>query len=84
MKRFHIVKKACPVNYALESTRTLDNGVVLRLIHCGGSLTVTAAYEQQLECYDNLRTVAEAAYIEDYLTRKYEGVSADDLPLLTA
>ena len=84
MKRFHIVKKAYPVNYALESTRTLDNGVVLRLIHTGETLAVTAAYEQQLECYDNLRTVAEAAYIEDYLTRKYEGVSADDLPLLTA
>ena len=84
MKRFHIIKKASPVNYALESTRTLDNGVVLRLIHTGETLAVTAAYEQQLECYDNLRTVAEAAYIEDYLTRKYEGVEAADLPLLTA
>ena len=29
MKRFHIIKKASPVNYALESSRTLDNGVVL-------------------------------------------------------
>ena len=84
MKRFHIIKKASPVNYALESSRILDNGVVLRLIHTGETLAVTAAYEQQLECYDNLRTVAEAAYIEDYLTRKYEGVEAADLPLLTA
>ena len=25
MKRFHIIKKASPVNYALESSRTLDN-----------------------------------------------------------
>ena len=33
MKRFTLIKKASPVNYALESTRTLDNGVVLRLIH---------------------------------------------------
>ena len=57
---------------------------LLRLIHTGETLAVTAAYEQQLECYDNLRTVAEAAYIEDYLTRKYEGVEAADLPLLTA
>lgn len=31
MKRFHIIKKASPVNYALESSRTLDNGVVLKL-----------------------------------------------------
>ena len=35
MNRFHIIKKASPVNYALESSRTLDNGVVLKLIHCG-------------------------------------------------
>ena len=84
MKRFHIVKKAYPMNYALESTRTLDNGVVLRLIHCGESLTVTAAYQRELESFDGLRTVAEAAYIENYLTRKYDGVSAADLPLLTA
>ena len=46
MKRFTLIKKAPPVNYALESTRTLDNGVVLRLIHCGDTLTVTAAYEK--------------------------------------
>ena len=74
MKNIRLIKKAAPANYALESTRTLDNGVVLRLIHTG----------ETLECYDNLRTVAEAAYIEDYLTRKYEGVEAADLPLLTA
>ena len=74
MKNIRLIKKAAPANYALESTRTLDNGVVLRLIHTGEALAVTAAYEQQLECYDNLRTVAEAAYIEDYLTSKYEGV----------
>ena len=36
MKRFHIIKKASPVNYALESSRTLDNGVVLKLIHEAG------------------------------------------------
>ena len=84
MKNIRLIKKAAPANYALESTRTLDNGVVLRLIHTGETLAVTAAYEQQLECYDNLRTVAEAAYIEDYLTRKYEGVEAAALPLLTA
>ena len=84
MKRFHITRKASPMNYALESTRTLDNGVVLRLTHCGDQLTVTAAYERELECFDGLRTVSEAAYIEDYLTRKYEGVEAEDLPLLTA
>ena len=83
MKNIRLIKKAAPANYALESTRTLDNGVVLRLIHTGETLAVTAAYEQQLECYDNLRTVADA-YIEDYLTRKYEGVEAADLPLLTA
>lgn len=45
MKRFHIIKKASPVNYALESSRTLDNGVVLKLIHCGETLTVSASYE---------------------------------------
>ena len=84
MKRFHIVKKAYPVNYALESTCTLDNGVVLRLIHCGESLTVTAAYERELESFDGLRTVAEAAYLQASLTRTYDGVSAADLPLLTA
>ena len=84
MKRFTLVKKASPVNYALESTRTLDNGVVLRLIHCGDTLTVTAAYEKQLESFTDLRSVEEAAYIEDYLTRKYSGVDAADLPLLTA
>lgn len=60
MKNIRLIKKAAPANYALESTRTLDNGVVLRLIHTGETLAVTAAYEQQLECYDNLRTVAEA------------------------
>lgn len=75
MKRFTLIKKASPVNYALESTRTLDNGVVLRLIHCGDTLTVTAAYEKQLESFTDLRSVEEAAYIEDYLTRKYEGVA---------
>ena len=58
MKRFHIIKKASPVNYALESSRTLDNGVVLKLIHCGETLTVSA--------------------------RKYSGVDAADLPMLTA
>ena len=84
MKRFTLIKKASPVNYALESTRTLDNGVVLRLIHCGDTLTVTAAYEKQLESFTDLRSVEEAAYIEDYLTRKYSGVDAADLPLLTA
>ena len=31
MKRFHIIKKASPVNYALESSRTLDNGVADRV-----------------------------------------------------
>ena len=71
MKRFHIIKKASPVNYALESSRTLDNGVVLKLIHCG-------------ENFADLRSVEEAAYIEDYLTRKYSGVDAADLPMLTA
>lgn len=84
MKRFTLIKKASPVNYALESTRTLDNGVVLRLIHCGDTLTVTAAYGRQLESFADLRSVEEAAYIEDYLTRKYSGVDAADLPLLTA
>ena len=78
MKRFTLIKKASPVNYAL------DNGVVLRLIHCGDTLTVTAAYEKQLESFTDLRSVEEAAYIEDYLTRKYSGVDAADLPLLTA
>ena len=62
MKRFALIKKASPVNYALESTRTLDNGVVLRLIHCGDTLTVTAAYEKQLESFTDLRSVEEAAY----------------------
>ena len=81
MKRFTLIKKASPVNYALESTRTLDNGVVLRLIHCGDKLTVTAAYEKQLESFADLRSVEEAAYIEDYLTRKYSGVDAADLQL---
>ena len=84
MKRFTLIKKASPVNYALESTRTLDNGVVLRLIHCGDTLTVTATYEKQLESFADLRSVEEAAYIEDYLTRKYSGVDAADLPLLTS
>ena len=84
MKSIRLIKKAAPANYALESTRTLSNGVVLRLLHSGETLTVTAAYEKPLESYDNLHTVAEAAYIEDYLTRKYEGVDAADLPLLTA
>ena len=74
MKRFHIIKKASPVNYALESSRTLDNGVVLKLIHCG----------ETLESFADLRSVEEAAYIEDYLTRKYSGVDAADLPMLTA
>ena len=46
--------------------------------------TVTAAYEKQLESFTDLRSVEEAAYIEDYLTRKYSGVDAADLPLLTA
>ena len=77
MKRFHIIKKASPVNYALESSRTLDNGVVLKLIHCGETLTVSASFA-------DLRSVEEAAYIEDYLTRKYSGVDAADLPMLTA
>lgn len=84
MKTFHIIKKAGPANFALESTRTLDNGVTLRLTHCGESITVTAVYERELETFDGLRTVAEAAYIEDYLSRKYNGVAVDDLPLLTA
>ena len=53
-------------------------------IHCGDTLTVTAAYEKQLESFTDLRSVEEAAYIEDYLTRKYSGVDAADLPLLTA
>ena len=57
MKRFTLIKKASPVNYALESTRTLDNGVVLRLIHCGDTLTVTAAYEKKLESFTDLRSV---------------------------
>lgn len=83
-KNFHIIKKHAPVNYALESQQALDNGVVLRLIHCGDTMTVTASYERTLETFDGLHTVEEAAYIEDYLSRKYEGVSADDLPLLTA
>ena len=78
MKRFHIIKKASPVNYAL------DNGVVLKLIHCGETLTVSASYEKQLESFADLRSVEEAAYIEDYLTRKYSGVDAADLPMLTA
>lgn len=51
MKRFHIIKKASPVNYALESSRTLDNGVVLKLIHCGETLTVSASYEKHLESF---------------------------------
>ena len=84
MKRLHIIKKASPVNYALESSRTLDNGVVLKLIHCGETLTVSASYEKQLESFADLRSVEEAAYIEDYLTRKYSGVDAADLPMLTA
>ena len=79
MKRFHIIKKASPVNYALESSRTL-----LKLIHCGETLTVSASYEKQLESFADLRSVEEAAYIEDYLTRKYSGVDAADLPMLTA
>lgn len=78
MKRFHIIKKASPVNYALESSRTLDNGVVLKLIHCGETLTVSASYEKHLESFADLRSVEEAAYIEDYLTRKYSGVDAAD------
>lgn len=84
MKRFNIIKKASPVNYALESSRTLDNGVVLKLIHCGETLTVSASHEKQLETFADLRSVAEAAYIEDYLTRKYSGVDLNDLPMLTA
>ena len=59
MKNIRLIKKAAPVNYALESTRTLDNGVVLRLTHTGETLAVTAAYEQQLECY--------ATFCEDVL-----------------
>ena len=78
MKRFHIIKKASPVNYALESSRTL------KLIHCGETLTVSASYEKHLESFADLRSVEEAAYIEDYLTRKYSGVDAADLPMLTA
>lgn len=84
MKRFHIIRKSSPIHYALESSRTLDNGVVLTLAHCGETLTVTASYQKKLETFDGLHTVEEAAYIEDYLTRKYEGVAAEDLPLLTA
>ena len=67
MKRFHIIKKASPVNYALERSRT-----------------VSASYEKHLESFADLRSVEEAAYIEDYLTRKYSGVDAADLPMLTA
>ena len=48
------------------------------------STELTAAYEKQLESFTDLRSVEEAAYIEDYLTRKYSGVDAADLPLLTA
>lgn len=84
MKRFTITRKNAPLNFALESDRTLDNGVVLKLIHCGSTMTVTAVYKKELETYEGLRTTAEAAYIEDYLKRKYDGVSADDLPMLTA
>ena len=84
MKNIRLIKKAAPANYALESTRTLDNGVVLKLIHCGETLTVSASYEKQLESFADLRSVEEAAYIEDYLTRKYSGVDAADLPMLTA
>ena len=55
MKNIRLIKKAAPANYALESTRTLDNGVVLRLIHTGETLAVTAAYEQQLAAlYDQI------------------------------
>lgn len=84
MKRYTINRKSSPANYTLESSRTLSNGVVLKLTHCGKTLTVTAVYEQQLESFDGLNSVAEAAYIEDYLTRKYDGVSPEDLPALTA
>lgn len=83
-KNFRLIKKQSPVNYALESRQVLDNGVVLRLVHCGDTMTVTATYEKTLETFDGLRSVEEAAYIEDYLTRKYEGVDSDDLPLLIA
>lgn len=84
MKKLTLTRRAAPLNYALESTRTLDNGVVLRLIHSGDTMSVVATYEQPLETFDNLRSMEEAAYIEDYLTRKYDGVAVDDLPLLTA
>jgi len=84
MKRFHIIKKASPVNYALESARTRETGVGRRLTPGGETLTVSASYEKQLESFADLRSVEEAAYIEDYLTRKYSGVDAADLPMLTA
>ena len=45
---------------------------------------MSASYEKHLENFADLRSVEEAAYIEDYLTRKYSGVDADDLPMLTA
>lgn len=83
-KHISLKHKAAPLHRTQENTRTLDNGVVLRLIHCGETLTVSAVYEHPLEQFDNLYSLEEAAYIEDYLTRKYSGVSADDLPMLTA
>lgn len=84
MKNYRIIKKHAPVNYELESRQVLDNGVVLRLVHCGDTMSVIASYEKTLETFDGLRSAEEAAYIEDYLSRKYEGVEAEDLPLLTA
>ena len=68
----------------MESSRTLDNGVVLKLIHCGETLPVSASYEKHLESFAALRSVEEAAYIEDYQTRKNRGVDAADMPMLTA
>ena len=38
MKRFHIIKKASPVNYALESSPRLDAVVLLKMLACAPQL----------------------------------------------
>lgn len=62
--------------------RTLNNGVTIRLERRGRTESLVVSQEKVLEVYDGISTEEEAAYIEEYLAGKYEGVTEEYLRCL--
>lgn len=77
MKNHRFIRRTRRSAAGSAHCRTLNNGVTIRLERRGRTDSLVVSREDVLEVYDGIGTAEEAAYIEEYLVGKYEGITEE-------